>query len=261
MSSAVATQNNGESISSDGNYYPVQHPHHLDGDDYSYAVHYNPSLSGSVGGYVMPPQQQYSSAPPTPDYPHPQLVSPFYAPHPDAASSYSTDPPPPHFGPPHPHQQQHAHHEHHHHHHAAAALPPQLPQFQHPSQQMYYGPAPWPVVPSLHSALLGYQQQQQVAAAAGHYNHPPYPRSVSLTVPTSSSMTADLPRRGSNGGGRRSSMKANNHKDPLHPSYGSLELNVFDVENYDQLVSALNLVKRNSKATLFDIDGMCHDDD
>lgn len=56
-------------------------------------------------------------------------------------------------------------------------------------------------------------------------------------------------------------MKANNHKDPLHPSYGSLELNVFDVENYDQLVSALNLVKRNSKATLFDIDGMCHDDD
>ena len=36
--------------------------------------------------------------------------------------------------------------------------------------------------------------------------------------------------------------------------YGSLELNVFDVEK-ENLMSALNFVKRNPKATLFDIDG------
>jgi hypothetical protein len=68
-----------------------------------------------------------------------------------------------------------------------------------------------------------------------------------------SSMSADVPRRGS-GGSRRSSSKSINDQ---QQHYGSLELNAFDVENYDQLVSALNLVKRNTKATLFDVDGMC----
>lgn len=224
MSPMVAPQNNNGDFSttkSDG-IYPLQ-------GDYPYSVSYNRAHSGS-GCDVLP--HYYSSAPPTPKYPSPHLVTPtYYAPYPDAGSSYSQ-----HFAP-------QLHHEQHH-------------QFHHPSsqhhyvQQMYYGPpAPWPaVVSSIHTALTGHQQQQ----LAGHYNQLPppiYPTSVPLSM---SSMSADVPRRGS-GGSRRSSSKSNNDQ---QQHYGSLELNSFDVENYEQLLSALNLVKRNAKATLFDVDGM-----
>lgn len=224
MSSIVAPRNkNGDSCSttSDG-IYPV-HPH-LEGD-YPYSVSYNPAHSHSSNGHNMPPH--YSTAPPTPEYPPPHMITPtYYAPHPDAGSSYSQ-----HFRP----QLQHEHSQFHH--------PSQHP---HHVQQIYYGPSPWSaVVPSLHTALMGYQQQQLI----GHYNPPlPYPTPVPLST---SSVSAEVPGRSSS---RRSSTKSN--KDLQQP-YGSLELNMFDLENYDQLVSALNLVKRNTKATLFDIDGMC----
>lgn len=55
---------------------------------------------------------------------------------------------------------------------------------------------------------------------------------------------------------RRSSRKHQNNIEP--EPYGALELGVFDIEN-DNLASALNFVKRNSKATLFDIDGIIAD--
>ena len=221
----VAPQNNnGDSgaTKSDG-IYPLE-------EDYPYSVSYNRAHSGS--GYDAPPH--YSSAPPTPEYPSPHLVTPtYYAPHPDTSSSYSQ-----HFVP-------QLHHEQHHQFHRPSSQ-------HHHVQHMYYGPpAPWPVVPSIHAALTGYQQQQQ-HQLAGHYNPLPpsiYPTSVPLSM---SSMSADVPRRGS-GGSRRSSSKSNKDQ---QQHYGSLELNALDVENYDQLVSALNLVKRNAKATLLDIDGM-----
>ena len=246
MSSMVAPRNSGDcstsaTITSDGDYpYPV-------------GIDYNPSLGGGSGSgyYEVPSAYHYSSAPPTPEYPPAHLLTPssaFYAPYlPDiAGSSYSQHAA--HYVP----QQQHLH-AHQHPQHSFHLPPSSQQQHHHHVQQMYYGPtaAPWPV-PSLHTALMGYQHQQP-----GHYSPPPpYPTTSILPVPTQ--VNTDVPRRrGSSNGGRRSSLKQSN-KDlqQQHPSsYGSLELNVFDVENYDQLVSALNLVKRNSQATLFDIEG------
>lgn len=114
---------------------------------------------------------------------------------------------------------------HHYHHHQAAPIPP--PYQQHPGaappppQQMYYG-AP---------SHMGHQVVQYP---------PPLPYQMIL------------PPNAIRARGGRSSGKGNS------APYGSLELNVFDAES-ESLMSALTFVKRNPKATLFDIDGMIPD--
>jgi hypothetical protein len=61
-----------------------------------------------------------------------------------------------------------------------------------------------------------------------------------------------MQRRGSASGRGKSSKKSKDYQ--RQPSYGSLELNVYDVEN-EHLLNALNFLRSNPKATLFDIDG------
>lgn len=103
---------------------------------------------------------------------------------------------------------------------AAPPAPAPMPLPYHPAQQqMYYGS--WP---GAASAAPPISQQQM------HYP------SYQMILPPNARSRGD-----------RSS---NTNNEP----YGSLELNAFDVEN-ENFASALNFVKRNPKATLFDIDG------
>jgi len=101
-----------------------------------------------------------------------------------------------------------------------AQLPPSPHYFRHAPPQMYYG--------SWHAYNQSVTASQQV-----HY-------------PQHSILPPDA----------QTSKRPSFKKD--EGTYGTLELNVFEVEN-EKLASALNFVHRNSKATLFDIDGIIAD--
>ena len=73
------------------------------------------------------------------------------------------------------------------------------------------------------------------------------PRPFHTTMPPDA-----MQRRGSASGRGRSSKISKNHQ--RQKSYGSLELNLYHVEN-EHLLNALTFLRSNPKATLFDIDG------
>jgi hypothetical protein len=114
-------------------------------------------------------------------------------------------------------------------------------QHTHPDQHFYYHPPAQPAGQFFYGSWPGANE----APNQNNFYYNPTP--LHTMMPPDA-----MQRRGSASGRGKSSKKSKDYQ--RQPSYGSLELNVYDVEN-EHLLNALNFLRSNPKATLFDIDG------